>query len=120
MDPLISPWLFYVAEVCEVLKIMCLVFAILGSLFTLIPLLIGFLDGGKWPPWAKPAVMVLLIFGAVGVLAPSQSTLYKMVVTSQITPNTVSKTISLGDNLRETLKGDIIDIINSVVDKESR
>ena len=106
--PIISPVWFYLADTIPNIR-----YVLIAVGFGLFILSIGQIDNNK--VFRKIVVSGFLAL-VVGVIIPSQETLYKMVAAKMITPNNI-KTVSgyvndtatdISDNLTDTIK-DIID-----------
>jgi hypothetical protein len=95
MEPVISPWLFYLIELADGLK---LVFGGLGFAIGIVLILSGQFDGDcaydenvkkKCRKKKKIGLAILLIGCFVCVLIPSSDTLVKMAIAKNVTYDTV-------------------------------
>ena len=95
MEPIISPWIFYWMDVVDNIALIVKVVGTI-SLFAFVPACSVSIDGDtseeirkKASVYAKKSLVLLvsciLLFGAT----PSKDTMYKMLITSYITPNNI-------------------------------
>ena len=97
-EPIINPWLFYLADLVDGVKIFVL---IIGTIWAAISvgLIIGIIssramfgaeDGDKKAlKRLKISLVASAIVILVGILLPSKSTLYSMTIAKALTPDTV-------------------------------
>lgn len=133
-EPIINPWLFYLADVVSALKV------------TLIILSIGLVIGSSvylavwyenrefrsdseeniklrktWLKGAKMCLISAIITFIVGMMVPAQKTLYAMAIASALTPDTVQFIYDkTGETATDILNGGaelIEDIVDYGVDK---
>ena len=98
MKPIINPWLFYLVDCLEGLKMMCILvvpvlgFAILHITFTIDNF--G-LNKEKELKSARRTRKIVILFSILILIVipfiPSKETCYKMMVSSQITDNNIQK-----------------------------
>lgn len=95
MEPVINPWLFYLIELADSLK---LAFGVLGFAIGIVLILSGQFDGEctydenvkkKCQKKKKIGLIVLLVGCFVCVLIPSSDTLVKMAIAKNVTYDTV-------------------------------
>lgn len=95
MTPIINPWLFYLVDCLEGLKMLCII-----SVPVLV-IVIGFLtvtiddlgrgDGKELIRTRKIVILFSILLLIVIPFIPSKETCYKMMVVSQITDNNIQK-----------------------------
>lgn len=102
MEPIISPWLIYFAEMCDgfkVLFILLLVASVVADLYFGASILDTYLES-NWRTEDEQKInakmfkigIVLTIIGALGVvLVPTTDTVYKMIIFNNITTNNIEK-----------------------------
>lgn len=133
-EPIINPWLFYLADVVFALKVVLLVLSIgltIGSLLYLV----AWNENKDYSPnseenikvrktWLKGAKMCLIsaiITFIVGMMVPKERTLYAMAIASGLTPDTVQLIYDkTGQTATDILNGGgefIEDIVDYGVDK---
>ena len=88
MEPIISPWIFYWMDVANAVKILM---EVTTTIFIVASLLS--------PIWAdevehpmkiiKPMIAVAVVLMTLSVFVPSKDTMYKMLITSYVTPNNI-------------------------------
>ena len=90
---IVNPWIFYFAEICEGLK-MVAVFAVLVVCIYMIFAMAAYYTNEiprLWNKNFKIAAIVGVLFLALAVAIPSQSTCYKMIIASQVTAENLDK-----------------------------
>ena len=133
-EPIINPWLFYLADVVNALKVVLLVLSIgltIGSLIYLA----AWNENQLYKPnceeniklrktWLKGAKMCLIsaiITFVVGMIVPTKKTLYAMAIASALTPDTVQLIYNkTGETATDILNGGgefIEDVVDYGVDK---
>lgn len=133
-EPIINPWLFYLAEVIFALKVVLLVLSIgltIGSLLYLA----AWYENKEYRSdseeniklrkvWLKGAKMCLIsaiITFIVGIMVPAKKTLYAMAIASALTPDTLQLIYDkTGQTATDILNGGgelIEDIVDYGVDK---
>lgn len=133
-EPIINPWLFYLADVVFALKVVLFVLSIglvIGSLLYLV----AWNENDEFKPdseeniklrktWLKGAKMCLIsaiITFIVGMMVPTKKTLYAMAIASALTPDTVQLIYDkTGQTATDILNGGgelIEDIVDYGVDK---
>jgi hypothetical protein len=125
MEPVISPWVFYILGILGTLKEVSIIFFVASLLATLI---IGAAwivhdnssydcDRGKAPAffkYAKLALVFLLVSLPVFIGTPSVSTAYKMLIASQVTVDRVEK----GSQAIDKIYNDILKRVDKALDKK--
>ena len=128
-DPIISPWFIYFLGIADGLK----GFLIGGAVVTGIILFIGAVvmianrefgkDDNDYKTgraiverlrWIFPTLLLLAI------LVPSKGTLIGMVVAKNVTYQNVEKAIKAGKSVKDVLKKDMLDIIDSIRGEEEK
>lgn len=133
-EPIINPWLFYLADVVSALKVTLIILSIglvIGSLLYLYM----WYENNKFnrdseeniklrKTWLKGAKMCLIsaiITFIVGMMVPKERTLYAMAIASALTPDTVQLIYDkTGEAATDILNGGaelIEDIVDYGVDK---
>ena len=133
-EPIINPWLFYLAEVVFALKVILLVLSV-GLVIGSSVYLTVWHDNNEFKSdseeniklrktWLKGAKMCLIsaiITFIVGMMVPKERTLYAMAIASALTPDTVQLIYDkTGETAIDILNGGaelIEDIVDYGVDK---
>lgn len=133
-EPIINPWLFYLAEVVFALKVILLVLSV-GLVIGSSVYLAVWYENDKFKPdseeniklrktWLKGAKMCLIsaiVTLIVGMMVPKERTLYAMAIASVLTPDTVQLIYDkTGETATDILNGGealIEDIVDYGVDK---
>ena len=95
MEPIISPWIFYWMDVANALRIISVLAAIVLPFVILFLVLVGNdydTDedcSAKMIWYAKRLTAALGVFITLIVFIPPKDTMYKMLVTSYVTPNNI-------------------------------
>ena len=109
MQPIISPWIFYIIDMLPKLSgttfLMCLL-GLAGFLIVLTQdVVVSYNDGAGWKERIDPAKQklktrllyttgIISFIGFVGmILIPSQDTAYKMLIASYITPDNLNAVV---------------------------
>lgn len=133
-EPIINPWLFYLADVVFALKVVLLVLSIGLTIGSLIYLAAWDEDRRykpdseeniklrkTWLKGAKICIISAVITFTVGMIVPTEKTLYAMAIASALTPDTVQLIYDkTGETATDILNGGgefIEDIIDYGVDK---
>lgn len=133
-EPIINPWLFYLADLVSALKVTLIILSIglvIGSLLYLYM----WYENNEFKPdsekniklrktWLKDAKMCLIsviITFIVGMIVPTKKTIYAMAIASALTPDTVQLIYDkTGETATDILNGGgalIEDIVDYGVDK---
>ena len=111
MNPIISPWFFYFAEMLDLLQFFLFISVfggVVGNLFFL-----SHLHDNQYPMRkCIPGFVIVFLALIMFILCPGTKTAYKMAAASYATTDNISSVVSNGRLLKEELKKDIIDIIN--------
>ena len=128
-EPIINPWLFYLAEVVFALKVILLVLSI-GLIFGSGLYLVAWNENREYrsdseeniklrKTWLKGAKMCLIsaiITFIVGMMVPKERTLYAMAIASALTPDTVQLIYDkTGQTATDILNGGA-ELIEDIVD----
>lgn len=133
-EPIINPWLFYLADLVFALKVTLIILSIglaIGSLLYLV----AWNDNNTykidteeniklrktWLKGAKICIISAVITFTVGMIVPTKKTLYAMAIASALTPDTVQLIYDkTGETATDILNGGgalIEDIVDYGVDK---
>lgn len=133
-EPIINPWLFYLAEVVFALKVILIVLSV-GLVIGSSVYLAAWYKNNEFKPdseeniklrktWLKGAKMCLIsaiITFIVGMMVPKERTLYAMAIASALTPDTVQLIYDkTGETATDILNGGgalIEDIVDYGFDK---
>lgn len=113
MQPIVNPWLFFVADLVTSLSIACVLITIIMWAFGLVYVMDG--DDKKDINQIRKGKKCFIIgttILVVGLLIPSKQTLLEMYVAKNITYDRIEK-------LHKVTKRDIIDIIRGIL-KENK
>lgn len=133
-EPIINPWLFYLADVVSALKVILIILSIGLVIGSLVYLAVWHENNELKPDseeniklrktWLKGAKMCLIsaiITFIVGMMVPKERTLYAMAIASALTPDTVQLIYDkTGETATDILNGGgefIEDIVDYGVDK---
>lgn len=103
MEPIISPWWFYLAGFGDKAIFVCAIVLIASPLMFLFSL--SEAESEKMPAAAKACVVAFICSAAVIIFIPSTDTVNKMIAASYVTP----------DNLRAA-QGNIAELISQIAD----
>lgn len=130
MEPIVSAWFIYILSIVDSIDSLIMSFMILGIVFSVLTTIIWsalFEDKSDQEQFARfmarlhyKRVLVLtlfLIFAAI--LFPSRNTLITMYVADNITMDNINKVGVSVDNIREIIKGDVIDILEAIGNSET-
>lgn len=106
-DPIISPWLIYLLELINTLKVIFSIAGILGITICIAALII------ENKLFLKHFILAVVI-SIIGILIPTQKTLIAMIAAKHITPANVTRAVETGKDIKEEIKKDIIEILQQV------
>lgn len=115
-DPIISPWVIYLIDKIDMVGILFFIAWIAGCLGGILCLVEGssiiYIQEEQkiWNKRARKALLVSVILFIVVMLMPSSTTLTKMIIAQQITPNNITTAKEL---TTEVMK----DTVNFIADK---
>lgn len=133
-EPIINPWLFYLADVVIALKVVLLVLSIGLTIGSSIYLAVWNEDRlykpnseeniklrKTWLKGSKICIVSAVITFMVGMIVPTEKTLYAMAIASALTPDTVQLIYNkTGETATDILNGGgefIEDVVDYGVDK---
>lgn len=129
-EPIISPWVFYLMNIADrvgTISFFIASFSFVGLVFFGLLYAIGFLDDmddddrERCIKSTKFTAYCFLVFTPIALFIPGQQTMYKMLITSQITPNNIeylkNEVKSTGQGLVDSITDASIKIIKA---KESK
>lgn len=100
MKPIINPWLFYLTDVLSGIKWLLVVFFALALFLYLLAFCFYFLDMSKLPDWFNLKITMFLVIPIIiGLLIPTENTVYKMLIASYATPNNIEYVKETGKDL---------------------
>lgn len=100
MKPIINPWLFYLTDVLSGIKWLLVVSFALALFFYLLAFCFYVLDMSELPRWHKLKNIVFLVIPIIiGLLIPTENTVYKMLIASYTTPNNIEYVKETGKDL---------------------
>lgn len=115
-DPIISPWIIYLIDKIDIVAIVFFILWIAGCLGGILCLVEGSSiiytqeEQKIWNKRARKAFLVSVILFIVAMLMPNSTTLTKMIIAQQITPNNITTAKEL---TTEVMK----DTVNFIADK---
>lgn len=115
-DPIISPWVIYLIDKIDMVGILFFITWIAGCLGGILCLVEGssiiYIQEEQkiWNKRARKALLVSVILFIVAMLMPNSTTLTKMIIAQQITPNNITTAKEL---TTEVMK----DTVNFIADK---
>ena len=100
MKPIINPWLFYLTDVLSGIKWLLVVFFAVVLFLYLLAFCFYVLDMSELPRWHKLKNIVFLVIPIIiGLLIPTEKTVYKMLIASYTTPNNIEYVKETGKDL---------------------
>ena len=117
MEPIISPWVFYLIGIVPGLAVIAIVTAIIAAIVSLlvIPFVIeGDCSDETGAKWWKRTIPLCVFCALLFVLLPTQTTLYKMIAASYITPDNIGVAVDGVVATKEVLVRDAISIIQAI------
>lgn len=133
-EPIINPWLFYLADLVSALKVTLIILSIGLVIGSLLYLFMWYENNEfkrdseeniklrkTWLKGAKMCLISAIITFIVGMMVPKERTLYAMTIASALTPDTVQLIYDkTGETATDILNGGaelIEDIVDYGVDK---
>jgi len=118
MEPIISPWLIYVLDKLEHIQAIFILLALIPIFLKLITCM----TQESAEVWTKRKGLYVIVFISfiIALAIPNRNTAIKMLVVNEITPQRIEQVKDVAGNFRDAIKGDIIEIIESVTEKEEQ
>lgn len=122
MNPIISPWLFYFAELADSINMTFLFVALIAFIimaFAFIP----YMDNKKdetLKQCLKKSFIWFCISIAIVVITPSKDTVYTMVVLDNVTTDNIQAIGKTGKDLVDYITDQIDKVVNEDDEKESK
>ena len=91
---IVNPWIFYFAEICEGLKTLAIIIAVVSFIYIICRWclwLTGEIKSFWWDKKTKIITIIGVIFMVFAIVIPSQNTCYKMIIASQVTAENLDK-----------------------------
>ena len=110
MEPIISPWTFYWMDVATALKMTLIALATFGLFAMVFVAMNNDIEGKPIVPAIKPIAIAMVVALFIVAFIPSKDTMYKMLVTSYITPNNIELVGGSIDNALDKLTDKVIRI----------
>ena len=124
MEPIISPWFIYFLSVVNSLQVVCAIVGIIGVILWIIFMGVAWSnlaeygkdddDYKRFRRLAKPILPVWIITLFLAIFVPTKNTLIGMYVADKLTYDIAEKIIDAGKDVKNELKKDVIDIIESI------
>lgn len=113
IEPIISPWIFYLIEVISNLKAASFVVATIAACIAMLSGMCLFIadkeQKSNFAKYLKRSLVICIIVYIVSILCPSQNTMYKMLISNYVTSNNL-------EYIHETIKGDMNDTLDAIAD----
>lgn len=123
MNPIVSPFFIYLLGVVDAICETAEAIAVIGLLASIVAIA-GYLicrDSDEYedyiPNWkraVKITVPILVISSIIFIFTPTRKTLIGMVVAKHVTTNNIESLIDASKDVKDELKADIIEIIESI------
>jgi hypothetical protein len=125
MESIVNPWIIYllwkIDTLRDIIRIPCIVALIIFIVFIFIDAIEN--DGDCFKENSKnikKGIFTWLFLVSFVVLLPSKNTIIAMYVANEITYNRAEKAVDITKDLKNTLKKDIIDIIQEVTKEDAK
>ena len=131
MESIVSPWIIYLLSLVDVVNDFGGFFAVILSIAMVIHVIVDICifnddyesDKEQWAKFkANSGIKFLKVLWVlcllIGFLLPSKNTIIAMYATDKITYNSVQKAVDIGRDVKNTIKKDVIDILQSLNKKE--
>lgn len=100
MQPIVPLWLIYFSGICDDLKSFFIIVGGFGLAMLLLSAMFHAMEEFELIPKFKRNLVICMTFVFIGVLVPSQRTVYTLMIGSQITPNNIQL---VGGTLKSTV-----------------
>lgn len=119
MEPIVNPWLIYFIFQVDQIKHAFVGFGVVLAFVGIIVSVAVIVDGLRKTIffYSLPALFLGIIFLFTAMFCPGKNTIVAMYAAGQITPDRVSQGMDYATEAKESLKGDIIEIIQSITEK---
>ncbi len=118
--PIISPWVFYWLGIVDSLSWFVVT---LGIIVALVSLTMFFIELDATDEISKRSVAGIaggILCILLGVFIPSRETLIQMAIASQATPDNIQTITTIAKEIKDEAKGDVMDILNTIVKEEEK
>ena len=123
MEPIISPWIIYLIGMVDTCNELMMAVAVVGTLLAGVSVGVTMFDGNGdirkgargVANWLVPIAVTAIM---LTVLIPSRNTIIAMYTASVVTKDSVAGAVEAGTDLKDVIKGDIIDIIQALDEGE--
>lgn len=120
MEPIISPWFFYIVDKVDPIRITC---SILATVFLFLSFFL-YIDSDEESNYhseeynkkvrrrnesLKKTFIISVVLAIVGILTPSSETIYKMQAAKYVTPNNIKEIANTADETVDILINKIIE-----------
>lgn len=85
-EPIISPWLIYLLDVTDAIKVTMLLIAVVSGVIAIFALCARDCD-----LFAKRVVIIFIVSCTLAIFVPSERVIYKMIIVSHVTPANIQK-----------------------------
>ena len=123
MEPILSPWVFYWMGTVNNLGTAFGVIGGIGIGGLLIAKLISFVEydtNQLKTKWFKVCGIIAISLIVLAIIIPTKTTIVEMVAAKQITYDRVDKVIDVSTDIKNTLKQDVMDIIQQINKVETK
>ena len=119
MEPIISPWVFYLIGITNHLITLGELGLLCSSIFACFILFMAVPGTPRWesPVIIKLSIMLgvfLIIFSGMIIFIPTPETIYKMIAASFVTPNNVDLAVDGAVKAKDALVNDALSIITAI------
>lgn len=108
--PIISPWLFYIADIVDGVVALALIGIVFASAWLFMCVFNAYYDNKEYKLW-KPIVTIIFCI-VVALAVPDSDTIYKMAAAKMLTPNNINAVTEYASSLANNAT----DMIESVMD----
>lgn len=126
MEPIISPWWIYFANVSENISTALLLISIIGAFIVLCSVGMYIAATESVEPVKKHSKtlyrlgITFFIMLIIGCALPEKTTVYQMIAANIITEQRLTKFVHAGKLLKDELKTDLIDVIRSFGEEKKK
>jgi hypothetical protein len=122
MESIVNPWIIYFIGVIDGIDNLFDVLAFIGGVAFFCFWIGQLATGGdyweQWKKYIKHIIIIPLILIFVSLVFPSKNTIIAMYVANEVTYDRAEKVVEVGKDIKNSLKKDILDIIQELT-KES-
>lgn len=118
MEQVISPWFIYFINIANKFAFFSVAFSVIGLIVVILVFIVSNTDDdvGYKMPVKYPIIAAIILL--LAMCLPNKNTLIEMYIANELTYNKIESIVRSGRDVKNSIKKDIIDIINEINKKK--